>query len=339
MASWRWRAPDGSWTCDTRQVSHIRYVGSDGQRAFRHHRQNDPDPARLAEDDLSAMAHVSRAQIGRIEHGHIDSVRLGTLRNVCAALEIRVDLVPRWRGGDLDRTLSSRHALLAESVVQALRRDSPEWQLIPEASFSIWGERGVIDLLAWHPGRRALLVIELKTELVDVGETLGTMDRKQRLAAQVAAERGWEASTVSGWIILAAAAPTSAASLHFARLSVPRIPLTRDGSAVGSGTRSGRSLPCPSGTRQIPGRSVPAGQRLPLRTVCGETSTRCEQLRQSAASRSARRGSRPIPPGRRHIRQRSSVEFDAGTRVDRLFGKQPRLTPRSVACWRGGSPA
>ena len=156
------------------------------------------------QDNLSAATHVSRAQIGRIEHGHADAIQLGTLRRVCAALEIRVDLVPRWRGADLDRMLSSRHALLAESVVEALRRDSPDWQMFPEVSFSIWGERGVIDLLAWHPGRRALLVIELKTELVDVGETLGTMDRKQRLAAQVATERGWDADTVSGWIILAA---------------------------------------------------------------------------------------------------------------------------------------
>jgi len=156
------------------------------------------------QDDLAAAARVARAQIGRIEHGHSDSIRLGMLRRACAALEIRVDLVPRWRGGDLDRMISSRHALLAESVVQALRRDSPDWQVFPEVSFSIWGERGVIDLLAWHPGRRALLIIELKTELVDVGETLGTMDRKQRLAAQVAAERGWDIATVSGWIILAA---------------------------------------------------------------------------------------------------------------------------------------
>jgi DNA-binding Xre family transcriptional regulator len=156
------------------------------------------------QDDLAAATHVSRAQIGRIEHGHADAIKLGTLRHICAALEIRVDLVPRWRGADLDRMLSARHARLAESVVSALRRDSPEWQVFPEVSFSIWGERGVIDLLAWHPGRRALLVIELKTELVDVGETLGTMDRKQRLAAQVAAERGWEPATVSGWIIFAA---------------------------------------------------------------------------------------------------------------------------------------
>lgn len=157
----------------------------------------------LRQDDLADLTHVSRGQICRIEHGHLDSIPIGTVRKVCAALEIRVDLVPRWRGGDLDRMLSGRHALLAESVVQALKRDSPDWQVVPEVSFSIWGERGVIDLLAWHPGRRALLVIELKTELVDVGEMLGTMDRKQRLAAEVAAKRGWQAQTVSGWIIMA----------------------------------------------------------------------------------------------------------------------------------------
>ena len=35
--------------------------------------------------------------------------------------------------------------------------------LVPEVSFSIYGERGVIDMLLWHPARRALLVVELKT--------------------------------------------------------------------------------------------------------------------------------------------------------------------------------
>ena len=72
-----------------------------------------------------------------------------------------------------------------------------------EVSFSIWGERGVIDLLMWHPGRRALLIIELKTEIVDTGELLGTMDRRVRLARKIAEERGWDPLTVSSWIVLA----------------------------------------------------------------------------------------------------------------------------------------
>ena len=99
--------------------------------------------------------------------------------------------------------VSARHAKLVESIIAELRRDSPEWEVLPEVSFSIWGERGVIDILAWHPGRRALLVIEVKTEIVDVGEMLGTFDRKRRLARDIALERGWDPLTVSAWLVVA----------------------------------------------------------------------------------------------------------------------------------------
>jgi hypothetical protein len=61
----------------------------------------------------------------------------------------------------------------------------------------------VIDLLAWHPGRRALLVIELKTDLVDMNELVGTFGRKRRLAREVAMERGWDPLTISAWLIVA----------------------------------------------------------------------------------------------------------------------------------------
>ena len=34
----------------------------------------------------------------------------------------------------------------------------PAWIVEPEVSFSIYGERGVIDILAWHPTSRILLL-------------------------------------------------------------------------------------------------------------------------------------------------------------------------------------
>jgi hypothetical protein len=79
----------------------------------------------------------------------------------------------------------------------------PEWALAPEVSYSIYGERGVIDILAWHPGRRALLIIELKTDIVDVNDLVGSADRRKRLARTIAAERGWEPASVSVWVIVA----------------------------------------------------------------------------------------------------------------------------------------
>lgn len=154
--------------------------------------------------DLAIRAGVSQMTISRVERGQVPEMTLGVLRQVAAALEIRLELLPRGRGAELDRLVSARHSGLHESVAKALAHDFPGWVMAHEVSFSIWGERGVIDLILWHPEHRALLIIELKTELVDVGDLLGTMDRRRRLAAEIVARRGWTPKTVSTWVILAA---------------------------------------------------------------------------------------------------------------------------------------
>jgi len=154
------------------------------------------------QEDLSDKSGVSQSAISRMERGQIGSQSVDSLRAVATALDVRVDLVPRWRAGDLDRLLNGGHSALHESVARVFRDELPAWVLAPEVSFAIYGERGVIDILAWHPGPRALLVIELKTDLADMNELLGTLGRKQRLAAQVAAGRGWDPLTVSAWLVI-----------------------------------------------------------------------------------------------------------------------------------------
>jgi transcriptional regulator with XRE-family HTH domain len=156
------------------------------------------------QQDLADKSGMSQSTISRVERGHIGLQSIDSVRAIAAVLDIRVDLVPRWRAGDLERLLNRRHSALHEAVARMFRDDLPAWVLAPEVSFSIYGERGVIDILAWHPGRRALLVIELKTDVSDVNELVGTFDRKRRLARQVAVERGWEAVTVSAWLIVVA---------------------------------------------------------------------------------------------------------------------------------------
>jgi len=154
--------------------------------------------------DVAARTGVSHSLISRIERGDIGRLQLDTLEQVASVLEVRVQMIARWRGGDLDRLVSARHSALHESVARYLSAIQG-WVFLPEVSFSIRGERGVIDILAWHGATRSLLVIELKTEIVDVQETIGTLDRKRRLAAQVARERGWSALTVSVWLAVAEA--------------------------------------------------------------------------------------------------------------------------------------
>jgi transcriptional regulator with XRE-family HTH domain len=154
------------------------------------------------QQDLADKAGVSQSAVSRIDRGQIGPQSVDSLRTIAAALDIRLDLMPRWRGGHLDRLLNRAHSTLHESVARTFRDGLPAWIIAPEVSFAIFGERGVIDILAWHPGRRALLLIELKTDIVDVNELLGTLDRKRRLAPKVAADRGWYAVSVSVWLIV-----------------------------------------------------------------------------------------------------------------------------------------
>jgi transcriptional regulator with XRE-family HTH domain len=153
------------------------------------------------QQDVAERAGVSRPFVSLVERGHLDRVSLRTIRRIAAVLDIRIDLVARWRGGELDRLLGGRHSALAERVAAYLT-GLPGWAVAPEVSFSIYGERGVIDILAFHEPTGTLLVIELKTAIVDVNELVGNADRKRRLAARVAAERGWHASSVSCWVIV-----------------------------------------------------------------------------------------------------------------------------------------
>lgn len=153
--------------------------------------------------DLAAKAGVSASFVSRLERGHVGLQTVDSIRAVASVLEIRVDLQPRWRAGDLDRLLNARHSALHESVARWFRDTHPAWILVPEVSFAIYSDRGIIDILAWHPGRRAVLVIELKTELVDMNELLGTLDRKRRVAPTVAAGRKLDPIAISTWLIVA----------------------------------------------------------------------------------------------------------------------------------------
>ena len=117
-------------------------------------------------------------------------------------LEIRLEVNANWRGGELERLVNARHAAMHD-VALHLFESLTGWETASEVSFAVFAERGVIDILAWHEASRTLLIIELKTELVDPQELVGTMDRRRRLADRIGAERGWRPRTVGVWVVLA----------------------------------------------------------------------------------------------------------------------------------------
>jgi hypothetical protein len=137
---------------------------------------------------VAAAAGLTQDDISRAERGRAWDLR--KMRRHARALDADLYLNVRWRGGELDRLLDEGHASIVGWVVSLL--DTLGWEVHAEVSFSIRGERGSIDVLAWHAQTRTLLVIEVKTELTSIEETLRTHDRKQRVAPFVGRERfGW----------------------------------------------------------------------------------------------------------------------------------------------------
>lgn len=229
----------------------------------------------LRQQDVAGAAGVSHATISLVERGHCGSLSLTTIRRIAAVLDVRLDLLGRWRGGELDRLLNRRHSLLAESFAALVAR-TPGWIVEPEVSFAIYGERGIIDQLAWHAGTEHLLVVEVKTTLVDVNELLGTLDRKHRLSRQIVEGRGWKPKLVSVWLIVADTGTNRRHVREHATLLRGRLPLDgrqlrkllRDPSLAGSGTAfwsdsnggstgpgSGRTTPRETGNGTSTGRS------------------------------------------------------------------------------------
>lgn len=151
--------------------------------------------------DLADRAGVSQGLVSLMERGQLNRMSLRSIRVALEALDASGWLDVRWQGGMLDRLLDERHASLVGTV--ASRLAGWGWEVAPEVSYSVFGERGSIDLLGWHAASRTLLVVEVKTELVSVEATLRKHDEKVRLGPRVAVERfNWRAAAVGRMVVL-----------------------------------------------------------------------------------------------------------------------------------------
>lgn len=150
--------------------------------------------------DLAARAGVSQQTVSQLERGNADAATLHLVKQVVAPLGITVDLVFRWKGPELDRLLDARHA---RTVNQVVARLGTQWQTVVEFTFNDYGDRGSVDILAWHSVSRVLLLIEVKSELDGLESVLRSMDLKLRVVPKlVARERGWRAVAHGSLLVL-----------------------------------------------------------------------------------------------------------------------------------------
>jgi transcriptional regulator with XRE-family HTH domain len=152
---------------------------------------------KLRQIDLARRAGLGQQTISDVECGRFGSLSIDSYCRLAEALGATVELMPRWRGPNLARVLDRRHALLCDAVARYL--ESLGWEIRAEVTFNHFGDRGSVDLLAWHPELRALLIVEIKTELVSIEETLRTLDMKARVVPMFAArDLGWVADRLGG---------------------------------------------------------------------------------------------------------------------------------------------
>ena len=147
------------------------------------------------QQDLAAASGVSRATVARVELGGAGRQQIQTLERIAVALSARPDSRLLWNGEAIDRLLDQAHATIANDFSRRLVAGN--WIVAPEVSFSVFGERGSIDLLAFHPATALLLVVEVKSVLPDLQGMLMTLDRKARLGPRIARDRGWEPAGVA----------------------------------------------------------------------------------------------------------------------------------------------
>lgn len=152
------------------------------------------------QSDLAREAGLSRSVVGRVERAEQGGLTLDALVALAGALGATIDVVIRWHGEGLDRLLDEGHATLVDRVVAWLR--SLGWEVAVEVSFARAGERGSIDVLAWHAVRRALVVIEVKSVTPDMQAMLYGLDRKGRLGPEIARARGWDVRTTARVLVL-----------------------------------------------------------------------------------------------------------------------------------------
>lgn len=130
---------------------------------------------------------MSQGTVSLLERGRIASMPIESVRRVLAGLDAELILIATWRGGDLERLIDAQHARLVELTADWL--GDRQWVVVPEVSYSIFGERGSIDLVGWHAATATLLIVEVKSEITSVEETLRKHDAKVRLGPRVVQER------------------------------------------------------------------------------------------------------------------------------------------------------
>jgi hypothetical protein len=138
--------------------------------------------------------------VSAIERARVPDLPISTAIRVLDALDVRVDLrliAPTAAAAPVrDRV----HARCVAHVARQLERRG--WLVATEVAVGDARRRGFIDVLAFHPTARLLLVIEVKVELDDIGATDRQLGTYERFSWSAAHDLGWRPRAATGVLLL-----------------------------------------------------------------------------------------------------------------------------------------
>jgi transcriptional regulator with XRE-family HTH domain len=191
----------------------------------------------MSQRRLAARVGRSQSFISRVEAGRVGSIRVSDLDRLCRGLGATLVLgveEPLVLGGARQR--DAAHAVSIGHVVRRL--SAAGWLVEREVEIGPPGRPGWIDVLAFHPESGVLLVIEVKSELRDLGELERQIGWYQSEAIRAARRFGWSADVVLGSVLLLATDTNDRRLLELGATLRSAFPLrARDLAAVVEGGR------------------------------------------------------------------------------------------------------
>src|SRR5262245_1691088 len=144
----------------------------------------------FSQRELSRRSGLSQSAMSRLERGLHSGLDLDDLQRLAAAMggRFRFQLDAPFLA---DRSIQRDrvHGRCIGYAARRLRGDG--WVVASEVEITGSTGPGWIDVLGWDPLSRALLVIEIKTEIIDFGRIQRTLGWYQSRAGDAARHFGW----------------------------------------------------------------------------------------------------------------------------------------------------